>query len=71
LKRAVSARWPAAAPAPASPAVAGWLYALNNSFVSQDLLELGNSLNGALYALVDGAEHVILGPLVGAAASAS
>ncbi|HEY3058514.1 MAG TPA: ABC transporter permease [Chloroflexota bacterium] len=48
-------------------AVAGWLYALNNAFVSQDLLGLGNSLNGVLYALVGGAEHVILGPLVGAA----
>jgi branched-chain amino acid transport system permease protein len=48
-------------------AIAGWLYALDNSFVSQDLLGLGNSLNGVLYALVGGAEHVILGPLVGAA----
>jgi branched-chain amino acid transport system permease protein len=46
---------------------AGWLYALANSFVSQDLLGLSNSLNGLLYALVGGAEHVILGPLVGAA----
>jgi branched-chain amino acid transport system permease protein len=35
--------------------------------VSQDLLGLGNSLNGVLYALVGGAEHVILGSLVGAA----
>jgi branched-subunit amino acid ABC-type transport system permease component len=48
-------------------AVAGWLYALDNSFVSQDLLGLGNSLNGLLYALVGGAEHVILGGLIGAA----
>jgi branched-subunit amino acid ABC-type transport system permease component len=48
-------------------AIAGWLYALDNSFVSQDLLGLTNSLNGLLYALVGGAEHVILGPLVGAA----
>jgi branched-chain amino acid transport system permease protein len=48
-------------------AVAGWLYALNNAFVSQDLLGLGNSLNGVLYALVGGAEHVIVGPLIGAA----
>ena len=47
--------------------VAGWLYALNNSFVSQDLLGLGNSLNGVLYALIGGAEHVILGSLIGAA----
>jgi branched-chain amino acid transport system permease protein len=49
-------------------AVAGWLYALNNSFVSQDLLGLSNSLNGLLYALFGGAEHVILGSLIGAAA---
>jgi ABC-type branched-subunit amino acid transport system permease subunit len=48
-------------------AVAGWLYALDNSFVSQDLLGLSNSLNGLLYALVGGAEHVVLGPLLGAA----
>jgi len=48
-------------------AVAGWLYALDNAFVSQDLLGLSNSLNGLLYALVGGAEHVILGPLLGAA----
>jgi branched-chain amino acid transport system permease protein len=48
-------------------AVAGWLYALNNSFVSQDLLGLSNSLNGLLYALFGGAEHVILGSLIGAA----
>jgi branched-chain amino acid transport system permease protein len=48
-------------------AIAGWLYALDNSFVSQDLLGLTNSLNGLLYALVGGAEHVILGPLLGAA----
>jgi branched-chain amino acid transport system permease protein len=47
-------------------AVAGWLYALDNAFVSQDLLGLGNSLNGLLYALVGSPEHVILGPLVGA-----
>src|SRR5579859_6860882 len=48
-------------------AVAGWLYALDNAFVSQDLLGLSNSLNGLLYALVGGAEHVVLGPLLGAA----
>ena len=48
-------------------AVAGWLYALDNAFVSQDLLGLTNSLNGLLYALIGGAEHVILGPLLGAA----
>jgi branched-chain amino acid transport system permease protein len=48
-------------------AVAGWLYALDNAFVSQDLLGLSNSLNGLLYALVGGSEHVVLGPLLGAA----
>jgi branched-subunit amino acid ABC-type transport system permease component len=48
-------------------AVAGWLYALDNAFVSQDLLGLSNSLNGLLYALVGGGEHVVLGPLLGAA----
>src|SRR5207302_11227919 len=48
-------------------AIAGWLYALDNSFVSQDLLGLTNSLNGLLYALVGGGDHVILGPLLGAA----
>jgi branched-chain amino acid transport system permease protein len=46
--------------------IAGWLYALSNSFVSQDLLGLSNSLNGILYSLVGGAEHVILGSFVGA-----
>jgi branched-chain amino acid transport system permease protein len=46
---------------------AGWLYALDNSFVSQDLLGLANSLNGLLYALVGGAAHVLLGPMLGAA----
>lgn len=46
-------------------ATAGWLYALESSFVSQDLLGLGNSLNGLVYALVGGATH-ILGPLLGA-----
>src|SRR3989442_1581268 len=48
-------------------AVAGWLYALDNSFVSQDLLGLTNSLNGLLYALVGRGGHVVLGPLLGAA----
>src|SRR5207248_7163368 len=33
-------------------AIAGWLYALDNSFVSQDLLGLTNCLNGLLYAMV-------------------
>jgi branched-chain amino acid transport system permease protein len=47
-------------------AVAGWLFALQRSFVSEDLLGLSNSLNGLVYALVGGVDH-ILGPLAGAA----
>ncbi len=47
-------------------ALAGWLYALQSAFVSQDLLGLNNSLNGLVYGLVGGVEH-ILGPFVGAA----
>jgi branched-chain amino acid transport system permease protein len=46
--------------------VAGWLYALQNAFVFQDLLGLQNSLNGLLYALIGGVD-TILGPLIGAA----
>ncbi|MHB8578161.1 MAG: branched-chain amino acid ABC transporter permease [Dehalococcoidia bacterium] len=46
-------------------ATAGWLYALEASFVSQDLLGLNNSLNGLVYALVGGVDQ-IFGPLVGA-----
>jgi len=44
----------------------GWLYILQNSFVHQDLLGLGNSTNGLVYALIGGA-NTILGPLLGAA----
>jgi branched-chain amino acid transport system permease protein len=42
----------------------GWLYVLQNSFVHGDLLGLGNSANGLVYALVGGVD-TILGPLVG------
>jgi branched-chain amino acid transport system permease protein len=44
----------------------GWLYALQRSFVFTDLLGLGNSTNGLVYALVGGVD-TILGPLLGAA----
>jgi branched-chain amino acid transport system permease protein len=47
-------------------AVSGWLFALQRSFVSEDLLGLSNSLNGLVYALVGGVDY-ILGPFVGAA----
>lgn len=47
-------------------ATAGWLYALQTSFVFQDLLGLGNSLNGLVYALIGGANSII-GPFLGAA----
>lgn len=47
-------------------AVGGWLLALDNQFVSQDLVGLNYSLNGLLYALVGGVDS-ILGPLIGAA----
>jgi len=43
----------------------GWLYVLQNSFVHQDILGLGNSTNGLVYALIGGA-NTILGPLLGA-----
>jgi branched-chain amino acid transport system permease protein len=46
-------------------AVGGWLYVLQNAFVHQDLLGLGNSTNGLVYALVGGV-NTILGPLLGA-----
>ena len=42
----------------------GWLYILQSSFVHQDLLGLGNSTNGLVYALIGGANS-ILGPLLG------
>ena len=44
----------------------GWLYSLQRSFVFIDLLGLGNSTNGLVYALVGGVDS-ILGPLLGAA----
>lgn len=46
-------------------AVAGWLFALQRSFVSEDLLGLTNSLNGLVYALVGGVDY-LLGPFAGA-----
>jgi branched-chain amino acid transport system permease protein len=45
--------------------LAGWLYALQNAFVFQDLLGLQNSLNALLYALIGGID-TILGPIIGA-----
>ncbi|HLH22178.1 MAG TPA: branched-chain amino acid ABC transporter permease [Chloroflexota bacterium] len=47
-------------------ALGGWLYVLQNSFVHQDLLGLGNSTNGLVYALIGGV-NTILGPFLGAA----
>src|SRR5882672_7323985 len=47
-------------------ALGGWLYALQKSFVFIDLLGLGNSTNGLVYALIGGVDS-ILGPLLGAA----
>jgi branched-chain amino acid transport system permease protein len=44
----------------------GWLYALQRGFVFIDLLGLGNSTNGLVYALIGGVDS-ILGPLLGAA----
>jgi branched-chain amino acid transport system permease protein len=44
----------------------GWLFALQRAFVFTDLLGLGNSTNGLVYALIGGVD-TILGPLVGAA----
>ena len=46
--------------------VGGWLYALQTNFVFIDLLGVGNSTNGLVYALVGGVD-TILGPLLGAA----
>ena len=46
--------------------LAGWLYALQSSFVFQDLLGLANSLNGLVYALIGGVDAIV-GPLMGAA----
>lgn len=50
----------------AMAASAGWLYALNSTFVFPDLLGLGNSVNFVLYSLVGGVDTV-LGPLLGTA----
>jgi ABC-type branched-subunit amino acid transport system permease subunit len=46
--------------------IGGWLYALQTSFVFIDLLGIGNSTNGLVYALIGGVD-TILGPLLGAA----
>jgi branched-chain amino acid transport system permease protein len=46
--------------------LAGWLYALQSNFVFIDLLGVGNSTNGLVYALVGGVDTII-GPLLGAA----
>lgn len=46
--------------------IGGWLYALQTNFVFIDLLGVGNSTNGLVYALVGGVD-TILGPLLGAA----
>src|SRR5207244_603242 len=48
-------------------ASAGWLYAIANTFVFQDLLGLTDSVNFVLYSLVGGVDTV-LGPLLGTAA---
>ena len=45
--------------------VGGWLYALQTSFVFIDLLGVGTSTNGLVYALIGGVD-TILGPLLGA-----
>jgi branched-chain amino acid transport system permease protein len=44
----------------------GWLYALQTSFVFIDLLGIGNSTNGLVYALIGGVD-TILGPFLGTA----
>ena len=46
--------------------IGGWLYALQTNFVFIDLLGVGNSTNGLVYALIGGVD-TILGPLLGAA----
>jgi branched-chain amino acid transport system permease protein len=46
-------------------ALGGWLYALQNPLVHQELLGLGNSTNGLVYALIGGI-NTIFGPLLGA-----
>lgn len=47
-------------------ASAGWLYALADAYVTQNLLGLSNSLNSVLYSLIGGVSSVI-GPLLGTA----
>ena len=47
-------------------ACAGWLYAIDQAFVSQELLGLPESLNFVLYSLIGGVDTVV-GPLLGAA----
>lgn len=42
----------------------GWLYSLQTSYVFTDLLGLGNSANGLVYALIGGINS-ILGPFIG------
>lgn len=44
----------------------GWLYALQTNFVFIDLLGIGNSTNGLVYALIGGVD-TILGPFLGTA----
>ena len=44
----------------------GWLYALQTSFVFIDLLGIGNSTNGLVYALIGGVDTII-GPFLGTA----
>ena|SRR5436190_12726443 len=48
-------------------ALGGWLYALQNPLVHQELLGLSNSTNGLVYALIGGVS-TIFGPLLGAVA---
>jgi ABC-type branched-subunit amino acid transport system permease subunit len=44
----------------------GWLYALQTSFVFIDLLGIGNSTNGLVYALIGGVDTIV-GPFLGTA----
>jgi len=46
-------------------ALGGWLYVLQNTFVHQDLLGLGISTYGLVYALIGGVNS-IAGPMIGA-----
>jgi branched-chain amino acid transport system permease protein len=47
-------------------ATGGWLYALAHSFVFEELLSLGTSVNAVLYSLIGGVDSII-GPLLGTA----